>query len=300
MDSIIVRSNDPIVEQPAPVGEENKSVPAEKQPEQNEESTESETVENEVEDDSEEHDESEDESSDSEEKPKGKKKGGFQRRIGKLNAKISEREKELEYWKSQALKGSEEKSEPKKIDVDNSNKPNPDDFDSHADYVEALTDWKVNQFDKQKQQKEERSRFESEQQKAIQAHVERVKSYAEKVADFEDVISEVDDIPVSAAVQELIISSENGAALMYELAKNRDFYSSLCKMSPIQAARELGKFEAKMSSSNSEEKLTKKITSAPKPLSSVGSGKGVVNKSPDEMNQKEYEKWRAEQIKKRA
>src|SRR5206468_5111195 len=93
---------------------------------------------------------------------KPKKKGGFQRRIDKLNAAKAAAQQEADYWKRLALeKGA---GEPKKDQVDskapataqsNEGKPNPDNFDTHAEYVEALTDWKTEQnFKKRAQQSE--------------------------------------------------------------------------------------------------------------------------------------------------
>ena len=137
----------------------------------------------------------------------------------------------------------------------------------------------------------------------MSAHRERVKSFADKTEDFMDVIEAVDDIPVSAALQEIIVSSENGPELMYELAKNREEYERIAKLSPLAVARELGKLEVKLAARASEQKAEpKKLTKAPQPIEPVGSGgAGKVRKSitdPD-ISQAEYERLRREQLKRR-
>lgn len=253
-------------------------------------------------------DESEDESEKSEEskdeaKDKPKKKSGFQRRIDKLNAKFTaeqQRAAALEARLAQLESAGGKKTEveaPKKASTDG--RPDPDKFNTHAEYVEALADWK---FEQKRQAHEEESRkkaLQTEQQKTLEAHTKRVKSFAEKTEDFQDVLENVDDLPVSQAVQELLISSENGPELMYELAKNRAEFERISSLSPISAARELGRFESKFLSKASATgtQETKKLTNAPKPIDPVGAKGGSGTKSiyDPNLSQKDYERIRAKQ-----
>jgi len=295
--SIIVRESEPITKTaPVATSEEVKSAP-ESTPEQKQ-ITESETVETEAE---ETNGSDVSEENDSEDSDKPKKKSGFKRRIDKLSAKIAERERELEYWKSVATKPSAKADEPQKsTQVDLNEKPNPENFDSHAEYVEALTDWKVNQKYEAKKREEEKSRYQSEYEKTLSAHKERVDKFAKTVGDFEEVLSEVEDIQVSAALNELIVTSENGPELIYELAKNRSELERIASLGPIAAARELGKIEARLSASANKE--IKKTTTAPKPISAIGKGNGATVKSifDQDLSQSEYERLRREQLKQRA
>lgn len=310
--SIQVRSNDAMMAAPAaaaPVAEVDEKVSApEAEATEQKDASESDPEEAEVKEDAEAEGSDEETEAKEEAKDKPKKKGGFQRRIDKLNARIAAREQELEYWRQQAI-SKKDADEPKPVKADSkpkdaSGKPDPDNFDTHAEYVEALTDWKTEQKLIEREAKAQRKALETEQQKLIRAHTERVKSFAEKTEDFVDVLSEVDDIPVSAAVQELIVSSDNGPELMYELAKNREEYKRICSLSPLAAARELVKLETRVLGKTSEEKKTetKKITTAPRPLAPVGkSTAGAIAKSIDDpgISQAEYERLRREQIKRR-
>lgn len=294
------------VEKPIEQNEENAPALDAKVPEQNE-ASESETEETEakkVEDDSEDESETEKESEESEDtdNDKPKKKGGFQRRIDKLNARNSAKDAEIEHWKQMALKSAgEPKPEPVETKPVVEGKPDPENFETHAEYVEALTDWKIEQREKSAKEQARKVELETEHEKTLKSHTERVKSFADKTEDFNDVLEAVDHIPVSVTVQEIILSSENGPELMYELAKNKDEYARICKLPPIAAARELGKLESRLSPKASEEKKTeepKKITKAPQPIAPVGSKGGGVQKTPESMNQQEYETWRREQRKK--
>lgn len=303
---ITVRSNEPVAPVEAVVDSEKPSAPiVEKQPEQNETSEASEPLETEQTEDDSLDDENDSEESNESEGDKPKKKSGFKRRIDKLNARVAERERELDYWKAEALKQkqSTEPAQEQVKSVQATGKPNPENFDSHADYVEALTDWKVDQKYSAQKQDEEKSKFQNEQQKAVQAYSERAKSFSEKVADYDDVLSSVDDIMVPSAIQNLIVQSANGPELAYEMAKDRENLARICKLPILEAVFEIGSIKARISSKGSDDKIiNKKPTAAPAPIVPVGKGKGAIVKSLDDPNlsQSEYERLRLEQIKKRA
>lgn len=256
---------------------------------------------------SESHEDGEAQSKENKDEEKPKKKGGFQRRIDKLNARVSAKEQETEYWKQQALKGASESTKAPKVETSKpaaaDGKPKADAFDTHSEYVEALTDWKTEQKLNERDQRLERSKLQIEQEKVVKSYNDRVKIFSEKTEDFQEVLAEVDDIPISPAIREILLTSENGPELAYELAKNREEYVRVCKLPPLAAAREMGKIEARMSPKTSEgtKQETKKITQAPKPLEPVKAGKGSASKSifDPTLSQSEYEKLRREQMKRR-
>lgn len=298
------------MDSPAHGGEkktEAKSAPETKSSTEQKKSPESDPVENETDEDqsdeSEADDSQEPEAKDSEnEKPK--KKGGFQRRIDKLNQRASAAQQEAEYWKEQALKGASGPKSAEKVETpkaDQAGKPDPDKFETHAEYVEALTDWKIEVKDKAKAAEARQSQLKTEQENAMKSHSERVNAFKEKTDNFMEVLENVDDLPVSPAVQELIVTSDHGPELMYELAKNRAEYERINKLSPLAAARELGKIESRIAAQSPDPKKTesKKITKAPQPISPVGQKGGASEKSPDEMPYQEYKKWREAQLSRR-
>lgn len=271
---------------------------AESDPANTEASEEAETEKDESEaDDSEQEPEAKDS-----EKDKPKKKGGFQRRIDKLNARATASQQEAEYWKQQALKGAGEPKADAKVEkpqADQAGKPDPETFDTHTEYVEALTDWKIEQREKASLEKAQKSQLETEHEKLLKTHFDRVNSFREKTTDFMEVLESVDDLPVSPTVQEIIVASENGPELMFELAKNRAEYERINKLPPLAAARELGRIEAKLAASSETKPTTeiKKQTKAPAPIAPVSSKGGSKEKSifDPELSQAEYERLRAKQ-----
>jgi hypothetical protein len=246
------------------------------------------------------------EESELEEKESGKKKGGFQRRIDKLSAKITAKDQELEYWKQQALKGAgapkmEPEVKPLVQSLTSDGKPKPENFETHAEYVEALTDWKTEQKLRERDQRAAKERFDEAQSKIVTSYSERAKAFSTKTPDFQEVIEEVNHIPLSPTLQDIILNSENGPELAYELAKNPGEFERISKLPPTVCAREVGRFEVKLNSSK-RSGTEKKITQAPTPIAPVGTGgKGSVAKSiyDQGLSQTEYEALRREQLKKR-
>jgi hypothetical protein len=240
---------------------------------------------------------------------KPKRKSGWQRRIDKLNARERAAQKEAEYWKRRALEGAGEtqKDAPKdeKPKQDAQGKPKPDQYETHEEYVEALTDWKLEQRDKAREAKARETELQTAQQKLAQAHIERVQAFAKKVDDFEEVVEAASDIVVSPALREAVLQSDNSAELIYELAKNRAEFERINALSPLAAARALGAFESRIAASKAKEEQKpepKKQTLTPKPIAPVGGGKGAVAKSIDDpsLTQAEYEALRRKQMKQRA
>ncbi len=251
-----------------------------------------------AEEDSESHDEGDEEEGNqddekSDDKPQ-KKRSGFKRRIDKLSKRLTEKEAETEYWKQEALKKNQqapEKSEASLPQAASEGRPDPDSFDLHEEYVEALTEWKLEQKLQEREVRERQERAKSEGESIFSAHMNRVDQFRQAHDDFDEVIEDVSSIPVPSTIQEAIITSENGPELMYQLAKNPEEFERLCKLSPLQAARELGKFEAKLSQSSLKKPETKK-TNAPPPINPVGSKATKSTRSPEEMSFQEYKKWR--------
>ncbi len=285
---------------------ETKSAPVADEAAEQNEALESDTEETEAkEDESDESDELEakadDEAEDSE-KDKAKKKSGSQRR----KERAERAEAERDYWKDMALKGAGE-SKPAKVEApaqsEPEGEPNPDDYPTSRAYVKAVTRWEIKQ-DKEAQEREQnQAKLVSDQQKCVDAHSERLTSFKEKVADWDDVCSEVHGVKTSAAFDEFILTSDQGPALMYELAKDRAELERICSLAPFAAARELGRLEYKISSqaSDDEKPEPQKLTKAPAPITPVGSKGGRVQKSLNDPNlsQREYEAIRREQIKAR-
>jgi hypothetical protein len=242
-------------------------------------------------------------------KDRSRNKGGFQRRIEKLIAQRSEREREVEYWKREALAAKQvagteaPKESAAKTAATIPSEPSPEAFETHAEYVKALAAWTYKQARDADRETEQRQKLLKDQETLQKTYASRVQSLAEKTEDFQEALESVADIKVPAHLNAALMESELGAEVTYELAKNRAELERIVALSPLAATRELGKIEARIESRTAAKGSlgktgTKKITQAPKPLDPVGSKGASVDKDIYDaagMTQKEYEAVRARQ-----
>lgn len=149
------------------------------------------------------------------------------------------------------------------------------DYDEEK-YQAALVQHQVAKQMQQLQQQQQQQVQLAEQQKQVQSYNDRVNAFAADKPDFTDSVANM-PLQNSAAI-EGIMALENGPAVAYHLSKNLDVVDNLNRMSPVQAAIEIGKIEAKLSATPAP-----KTTKAPDPIEPVASG-GTVSKSVAEMS----------------
>lgn len=252
-------------------------------------------------------DESQDDGTDAEgegskeDKPK-KKESGYEKRIRKLTKQRGDAQRETDYWKAVALKQKQQESksdETQKPKVSLEGKPKAEDYESHSEFVEALSDWKYDQRKAADEVKQKETQLKTDFETRVDSFKAKVKEFQKTHSDFEELVNEA-DVPMSVGVQEALLTSDVGVELMYELVKDIDNYERINALSPMAAARELGRIEARIhqaKESSSEE--PKKQSSAPAPLKPVGKhGSGGVKKSltdPD-ISYADYERARREQM----
>lgn len=275
------------------VAAESVSEEAKKPVQEEIESKESDALEQEEAQETDEKSESEVDESKDEDQPK--KKNGFKKRIDKLRKNLSEKDAEVEYWKSQALKGQPKSEEKPKAEAaskeDSDKKPKVDDFETYAEYTEALTDWKLEKKDREKAEKEEKQKAQSAAQELNKSFESKLEKFKEEAEDFEDVVENV-NFNVQPWLVDAAKSAEIGPKLIYELAKDHEELRRINSLPYLSAIRELGKFEAKLLALEPQ-KNQKQQTKAPPPIKPVGSkSAGKIEKSPEDMTFQEFKKWR--------
>lgn len=218
---------------------------------------------------------------------------GVQKRIDELTAKAKlaeeERERtriEAEFWKNQASKTQEEVEKPVMDAPLSAPKPVLENFPDYDAYVEALTDWKI----EQKEQVSRQANAQYQQGQVVKFFESKVVQAAENLPDFEEVARDPAMRRVFSAmphITDAIMESDRGPEIAYYLGKNRQKAIELAQMHPLRAAVELGKIEAKLLTPE-----TRKISQAPEPITPIGAGANITEKAPEEMNPQEFAKWR--------
>lgn len=233
---------------------------------------------------------------------KPKKKGGFQKRIDKLNTRVSQAEQEREYWRQEALRAKETS---KPVDTiqkpDLSTKPQKDKYATVEEYDDAMFDWKYEQRRIKERAEENKSKVLTEYQTKSLEHKARIEKLEADHDDWDDVKDNLKKAPVSVALEQLVLDAgELSAEIVYELAKNPKLLNDICKMPYGQAAKAIGKIEARLEKAADSPVKKETKTAAPKPPTPVRTkGSAAPKGYKSTMSQKEYESWRNEQLKSR-
>jgi len=291
-----------------PVKEETKAESTDDVQKDENKTEESETSEESEEEEEEEEKEEKEENGEKEEdgekdEVKGKKKtSGFKKRIQRFQRRLSDKDQEIEHWKKEALKQKESSPENRTdetLKADETEKPMADNFETHEEFIEALTDWKIEARDLKNQAKNKENQAKTAYQGQVKDFQSKAQEFAKNHDDFEDVLADVSDIQISPGLEESMLSSELGPDVMYELANNREELERINKLSPLAAAREVGKIEARLSKGQSPDSTKRKKSKAPNPVNPV---KGKSDKSSlqsiydTDISQADYERLRAKEL----
>lgn len=230
-----------------------------------------------------------------------KPKKGFKKRIDKLRSQLTQRDSELEYLRAQLAEKQTASKEPQasRETVSAEGKPNPDTFETHTEYLEAVADWKLDQREAKREQLEQEKALKTEAQTRNEKYVAKTQEFKAQAKDWDDVLDDVSHVNVPFVVSNEILDSELGPELTYELAKDAEEFERICKLPANQAIKAIAIIENRLLSKKSEakEKPQLKTTKAPPPLSTVGS-KAQAAKSLHELDPDAYMAKRREQIKK--
>ena len=128
---------------------------------------------------------------------------------------------------------------------------------------------------------------------------EREKAFAAKAPEYQAKVYGGDTVPISDAMAALITESEIGPEVAFYLANNLDTARQLYELPPIQAAREIGKLEAKLSAKPVAATVTPivpKVSQAPPPPAKIEAEEPEVERDPEKMSDAQFAKWRRRQI----
>jgi len=246
---------------------------------------------------------------------KPKVKGGFQKRIDRLiREKEQEREarervearlKELESKSGKA----EEKPAPK-----NDGRPNQDDFKTYEEYMEAITDWKVDQKLKAQAEQAEREAEQETVAEILETYKERVTAAKAKYEDFDDVVNDSVkspwpennptkmDLAAADAFRTAVFEDENAGEIQYWYGKHPEEFLKLGGLTPAQVVKAVARLSDKLGPAETEEKEeteeveekpAKIVSKSAPPIKPVSGGNTKSSVSLDQMDMAAYRKARA-------
>lgn len=148
--------------------------------------------------------------------------------------------------------------------------------ESQEDFLERLTDWKMDQRERVTQQSKAQEHI-----KSLETKTESLYAAAEKIPGFDR--DEFNELPLTPTIASAITESDVAPKLMAYMATNPDDVKRIAGLSPARQAAEIGKLEARLATSTPSK--------APAPITPIGS-RGSVQTDPERMSLEQYEKWR--------
>jgi hypothetical protein len=226
------------------------------------------------------------ESTDKPRDEKGQFKSPVQDRIDELTRARREAEREAAYWRQRATP-TQEPAPPAK--------PSVDQFKDYGEFVEALADWKADQKVSEALKARDTQTAQTAEQRVqetkAQTFAERQATAKTSIPDYDAVVGAA-DIPIAPHLGEAILDSDKGPELVYHLAKNPAEAARLSALSPLAAARELGRLEATLGQSASP---AKPVTKAPAPMKPTSGAGSSATTDLSKMSHEEYRAARARQ-----
>jgi len=193
-----------------------------------------------------------------------------QKEKAKAEAKAERRViKALEKFQPQA---QERQQEP--VDT----RPSRGQYADDETYIDAITDWKLDQREAGQKQAQEQQTQKQHLSKAESIYAEAMKAGIDR-----DDLNEVADA-MPMAMRSAVVDSDIGGKLMAYMAGNPDELARISTLPPARQAAEIGKLELRLQ--------TTKTTKAPAPITPIGS-RGSANQPLDQMTFADYKAQRA-------
>jgi hypothetical protein len=183
-------------------------------------------------------------------------------------------------------------------------KPDVNSFDSYAEYVEALADWKIEKREWDREQKQVVAEAQEKQKEVLGSWEAREKATKERVEGYDQLVDQdfVQAFTKTVASKEammFLLESDNGPDLLFNLAEDDAKLAGFKSMSPVKQVAYLAKMESQFE--QVDEKETTKVSKAPPPSKSLPKGKTTAIKSIDPtgpLSFSDYQEWRKQQKRK--
>jgi hypothetical protein len=175
-----------------------------------------------------------------------------------------------------------------------------EDFETLEAYQEALTDFKIDQRDRARAQEAQRQAVIQYEERLQADWATREKAAKKAHPDYLETIESVEmpKGPIVADLRQAILEEEQGAEILYWLAKNPAEIKRIAALSPHSAVREIGKIAVKVSNgvpstpSTGSESPKKQVTSAARPPAAVTRSAGAPSEEiTDPEVESDYKRW---------
>jgi hypothetical protein len=192
---------------------------------------------------------------------------GMQKRIDKLTAKLHERDEVIKSMQLDHRPPAPEPVQPAPPQpVENKgNRPSPMAGEDPVDYIDRLTEWKLDQKSAQQRQQDQQAQQARNDGELLESWKSQVAKAHAKYDDFEEVTNN-EDVKLAPFMARAMMESNVGADIAYYLGNNPPEANRIAGLSPTAQAREIGRLEARFT----EQSGGRKVSSAPEPITPIG------------------------------
>lgn len=205
------------------------------------------------------------------EAPEPEKKTKYQSRIDRLVQERYEAEARAKLLEEE-LERLRRPEPPPQAPPEPETEPQRGDFPDDDQYIAALVAYRtrreVEPVLAAVRQSIEAERQERGRVEALRTYHERIAAMRSDYPDFDEVTSK--DLPVSPVMADLIVSSPVGPRVSYYLGSHPEECVRLSQLPPIQAAKEMGVLEARLSAATTGTATQATRSAAPPPVKPVG------------------------------
>jgi hypothetical protein len=220
------------------------------------------------------------------------KKDPVQSRIDELTWHRRNLERDRNYWRDIALKNQQQPAPEVKAPEPQALKKLADFNYDEEKYAEYVADVAADRAATKIRTEQERDKTESSRRSNQSKFREREAALKGEIEDYEDIAYTA---PIQDHVADLVMSMDEGPRVAYFLGKNPETAAKLSALPPLEAAKELGRIETRLAYEREQAKA-KPVSKAPPPPPKIDATEPAIDKSPSEMSDTEFAKWRKKQI----
>lgn len=204
-------------------------------------------------------------------------------------------ELEAAYWRGVAEgKGQGKKDQPAPEPEGPPKKPVIDDFETYEAYEDAKTDYAVKLAEFNLIQKYEKEQVRAKAEEEHRKYQTRLQEAAKVDPVVKDALEDPEFLPIrnpmSAHIAQVIRESEEAPKLIRHLRQNAEEMDALYRMTPLAAARAIGRIEEKLSAVKPPS--PKKVSDAPNPVKTVGDKGNETVPDLENMSMEQFAKHR--------
>lgn len=226
-----------------------------------------------------------------------------QQRFDKLTREKHQERIEKEYWREQALKVQAAQAKPQPVAPAEVPTLEAYDFDQ-AKYEQAKRAYEDALIEARVAAALAKREAEAKQVARTQTFEQRQRAFLAEKPDYIEKVLQNDSLPISKAMADVMAESELGPQVAYFLADNPDRALVIAQMGEVQAAREIGRIEARLEAEANAKKASPaptRVSQAPPPPPKIAASDAAPRKSvyDENLSMEEFMAMRERQLRRR-